>query len=91
MSTPEGAVLVGYDGSGDSELALSWGDRLAADRGRPLHVMISEVDPTQILEITGDWHVEKMARLRRDAEDRLKEHARRRPRWRWSRSRRARR
>ena len=72
MSTPEGAVLVGYDGSGDSELALSWGDRLAADRGRPLHVMISEVDPTQILEITGDWHVEKMARLRRDAEDRLK-------------------
>lgn len=70
---PAGAVLVGYDGSVDSELALSWADELAAQTRRPLDVVVSEVDPTQILEITSDWHVAKMAQLEADVTDRLKE------------------
>lgn len=71
MTTPTGAIVVGYDGSSDSELALSWADELAAELGRPLHVLISEVDQTQILEVTSDWHVAKMALLEADARDRL--------------------
>ena len=69
MSTRAGEVVVGYDGSGDSELALEWADELAAEQGRPLRVLISEVDPTQVLEATSDWHAAKMAQLEADARD----------------------
>ena len=62
---------MGYDGSSDSELALDWADELAAEEGRPLRVLISEVDATQVLEATSEWHAAKMARLERDARDRL--------------------
>ena len=71
MSTRAGAIVVGYDGSSDSELALDWADELAAEQGRPLRVLISEVDPTQVLEATSDWHAAKMAQLESDARDRL--------------------
>lgn len=71
MSTRVGEIVVGYDGSGDSELALDWADELAAEQGRSLHVLISEVDPTQVLEATSDWHAAKMAELESDARDRL--------------------
>jgi nucleotide-binding universal stress UspA family protein len=71
MSTRAGEIVVGYDGSGDSELALDWGDELAAEQGRPLRVLISEVDATQVLEATSDWHTAKMAQLEYDARERL--------------------
>jgi nucleotide-binding universal stress UspA family protein len=71
MSTRAGEIVVGYDGSGDSELALDWADRLAVEQGRPLRVLISEVDPTQVLEATSDWHAAKMAQLEAQARDRL--------------------
>jgi nucleotide-binding universal stress UspA family protein len=66
-----GEIVVGYDGSGDSELALDWADELAAEQGRSLCVLISEVDQTQILEATSDWHAAKMAELEAQARDRL--------------------
>lgn len=71
MNTRAGEIVVGYDGSSDSELALDWADELAAEQGRPLRVLISEVDPTQVLEATSDWHESKMAQLESDARDRL--------------------
>ena len=71
MSTRAGEIVVGYDGSGDSELALDWADELAAEQGRPLRVLISEVDATQVLEATSDWHAAKLAQLEADARDRL--------------------
>lgn len=71
MDIPEGAVLVGYDGSPDSDLALDWADDLAGRTQRPLQVLISEVDPTQILEITTDWHVARMAATEEAARKRL--------------------
>ncbi len=64
-------IVVGYDGSSDSELALDWADELATEQGRPLRVLISEVDPTQVFEATSDWHAAKMAQLEADARDRL--------------------
>ncbi|HSE08095.1 MAG TPA: universal stress protein [Nocardioidaceae bacterium] len=71
MTTRAGEIVIGYDGSGDSELALDWADALAAEQGRSLRVLISEVDATQVLEATSDWHAAKMARLEFDARDRL--------------------
>ncbi len=71
MNTRAGEIVVGYDGSGDSELALDWADQLAAEQGRPLRVLVSEVDPTQVLEATSDWHAAKIAQLESDARDRL--------------------
>jgi nucleotide-binding universal stress UspA family protein len=71
MNTRAGEIVVGYDGSGDSELALDWADQLAAEQGRPLRVLVSEVDPTQVLEATSDWHAAKIGQLESDARDRL--------------------
>ncbi len=71
MSTRAGEIVVGFDGSGDSELALDWADELAGEQGRPLRVLISEVDATQVLEATSDWHAVKVAQLEADARDRL--------------------
>lgn len=71
MSTRTGAVVVGYDGSADSDLALSWADGYAVEQGRPLGVLISEVDPAQILEVSSDWHVRRMAQVEADARDLL--------------------
>jgi nucleotide-binding universal stress UspA family protein len=71
MNTRAGEIVVGYDGSGDSELALDWADQLAAEQGRPLRVLISEVDPTQVLEATSDWHAARIGQLESDARDRL--------------------
>ena len=73
MSIPSRAVLVGYDGSADSDHALSWAEELARRTQRPLQVLISKVDPTQVFEFTVDWHVAKMARIEADARDRLKD------------------
>lgn len=73
MNTPRGSILVGYDGSGGSDLALSWADELARVTRRPLLVLISEVDPTQILEVTSDWHVTRMAQIEADVRGRLKD------------------
>ena len=71
MTTHPGEIVVGYDGSEDSELALDWADELAAEQGRRLRVLISEVDPTQVLEATSDWHAAKIAQLEADARDRI--------------------
>lgn len=73
VTIPAGAVLVGYDGSVDSDLALSWADEVARDTQRPLCVLISEVDPTQVLEMTAEWHTARIARIEADARDRIKE------------------
>jgi len=69
MNTP--AIVVGYDGSSDSELALSWAEEMATEQGRPLRVLISEVDPTQVLEVTGDWHLARITQIQVDVRDRL--------------------
>lgn len=45
MSPHAGAVVVGYDGSADSELALDWADELAVGQGRALHVLVSRGEP----------------------------------------------
>ncbi|HLN75773.1 MAG TPA: universal stress protein, partial [Nocardioidaceae bacterium] len=50
---------------------LDWADELAAEQSRPLRVLISEVDATQVFEATSDWHVAKMAELEADARDRI--------------------
>ena len=73
MNIHLGSILVGYDGSADSVHALSWADEMAGKAPRPLHVLISSVDRTQVFEFGHDWHVAKMARLESDARDRLKE------------------
>ena len=71
MTTRAGEIVVGYDGSSDSELALDWADELAAEQSRPLRVLISEVDATQVFEATSEWHASKMAQLEADARDRI--------------------
>jgi nucleotide-binding universal stress UspA family protein len=71
MDTRTGEVVVGYDGSADSELALDWADELAAGQGRALHVLVSEVDRGQVLEATIAWHTAHVRELESDARDRL--------------------
>src|SRR5680860_1528885 len=73
MNNPSGSILVGFDGSADSDHALSWADEMARRTRRPLHVLISSVDRTQVFDFGHDWHVAKMARIESDARDRLKE------------------
>lgn len=73
MSRATGDIVIGYDGSADSELALDWAGQLAAEQGRRLRVLISEVERTQVLEVTADWHAERMARLEEDARARVAE------------------
>ena len=73
MNIPSGSILVGYDGSADSDHALFWAEETARQTQRPLHVLISSVDLTEVFEFQHDWHVEKMARIESDARDRLKE------------------
>jgi len=73
MNIPSGSILVGYDGSADSEHALSWAEEMARQTQRPLHVLVSSVDLTEVFEFQHDWHVEKMARIESGARDRLKE------------------
>ena len=41
MSTPAGAVLLGYGGWEHSKIALAWADDLAVQLSRPLHVLVS--------------------------------------------------
>ena len=71
MSTRTGEVVIGYDGSADSELALDGADRLASEQGRALRVLISEADVSQVLEATADWHASRMRELEGDAQARL--------------------
>lgn len=73
MNISSRSIFVGYDGSADSDYALSWAEEMARRTQRPLHVLISEVDPTHVFEMTRDWHVARMARIEADARDRLKE------------------
>jgi nucleotide-binding universal stress UspA family protein len=71
MSTHTGEVVIGYDGSPDSERAFNWADQLAAEQGRALRVVISEVDRGQVLEATADWHAARMQSLQDDVRARL--------------------
>jgi len=71
MSTHTGEVVVGYDGSADSELALDWADQLADEQGRALRVLISEVGVSQVLEATAERHANRMSELEGDARARL--------------------
>lgn len=73
MNIPEGSILVGYDGSGDSEHALSWAEEMARRTNRPLQVLISKVDPAQVFAFAVEWHQEMIERIESDARDRLKE------------------
>ncbi len=54
MTTPQGAVVIGYDGSADSRLALAWAEQAAHDRRRPLLVLIAEDELAQVLAHAGD-------------------------------------
>src|SRR5680860_697446 len=71
MNIPSGSILVGYDGSADSDHALSWAEELARQTQRPLHVLISSVDRTQVFEFGHDWDVAKMTGIESDALDRM--------------------
>jgi nucleotide-binding universal stress UspA family protein len=71
MSTQTGEVVIGYDGSADSERALDWADQLAAEQGRALRVLISEVDLSSVMEVTADWHDTRIRELQEDARLRL--------------------
>jgi len=73
MNIPSASILVGYDGSGDSDHALSWAEEAARTTQRRLHVLISSVDRTQVFDFGHDWHVAKMARIESDARDHVKE------------------
>jgi len=73
MNIPSGSILVGYDGSADSDHALSWAEELAKRTQRPLRVLISSVDLSQVFEFGHDWHVAKMAGIESDARDRIQE------------------
>ena len=73
MNIPSGSILVGYDGSAESDHALSWAEETARQTQRPLHVLISSVVLTQVFEFGHDWHVAKMARIESDARDRIQE------------------
>lgn len=73
MNTRAGVVVVGYDGSTDSDLALSWADGLAAEQGRSLRVLVCEVDPAQVLEVSNEWHLRRTAEVEADARARLLE------------------
>lgn len=54
MSKP---VVVGYDGSTASDLALEWAARAATDRGLPLEVLVTwTAPPTQFGSVTGDLY-----------------------------------
>lgn len=48
MTTPSGAILLGYGGSEHSRIALTWADDLAARLGRPLHVLISALHVAEV-------------------------------------------
>jgi len=72
MNTASCSVLVGYDGSADSDLALGWAEETASRTRRPLVVLISSVDSSQVFEFGNDWYVAEMARLEAAARDRLK-------------------
>lgn len=54
MTTPQGAVVIGYDGSRDSRLALAWAKEAARGRRRPLLVLIAEDELAQVVARSGD-------------------------------------
>lgn len=70
MTTPTGAVLVGYDGSPDSLLALAWAKQAARGRRRPLRVLIAEEDLAQVVART-DGAPERTSALVADAYEHL--------------------
>jgi nucleotide-binding universal stress UspA family protein len=43
-SSPHSRIVVGYDGSDLSDVALAWADQLARDEHRPLTVLVAAVD-----------------------------------------------
>lgn len=71
MDIPQGAVVVGYDGSADAELALAWADEVAHAQHRPLEVLISDVNQANIRGLTEDWYPKVMAEAESDARARL--------------------
>lgn len=48
MSTPPGAILLGYGGSEHSKIALAWADNLADQFSRPLHVLVSALHVAEV-------------------------------------------
>ncbi len=73
MNTPKGAVIVGYDGSADAELALSWADRYADDRKLALHVLLSATSAPHVPEVASQWHGANLERIEADARSRIED------------------
>lgn len=72
MSIPPRSILVGYDGSADSDHALAWAQAMAGKTHRPLQVLISAVDRTQVFDFNHDSHLAKTARIEADARELVK-------------------
>lgn len=51
MTTPHGAILLGYGGSEHSRIALAWADQVAERLSRPLHVLVSALDVVDVPDV----------------------------------------
>lgn len=55
MTTPHGAILLGYGGSEHSKIALAWADEVAHQLSRPLHVLVSALDVAHIPDVPKEF------------------------------------
>jgi nucleotide-binding universal stress UspA family protein len=69
MSNEEGRVLVGFDGSADSQRALEWGLHEAIRRNAPLMVLVARADPNGL----PGWSLGGTAALTQEAADLAKD------------------
>jgi nucleotide-binding universal stress UspA family protein len=74
MATPEQAVVVGYDGSPDSERALGWAVVAAQRRERPLHLLIAGGTLERMTAERRQRHEEDLAGLADDAREQVGPH-----------------
>ncbi|WP_154795106.1 universal stress protein [Occultella kanbiaonis] len=72
MKIPRNAVIVGYDGSPDADLAVEWADRAAVQRSAPLHLLTSLYDPAAVnFSPSTAWYERHLAELEQAVRDRL--------------------
>ncbi|TDE96014.1 universal stress protein [Occultella glacieicola] len=72
MDIPRGAVIVGYDGSPDADLAVEWADRAAAEQSVPLHLICSVFDASAVsYSASAAWYDLRLTSLRDSLERRL--------------------
>jgi nucleotide-binding universal stress UspA family protein len=74
MTTPDDAILLGYDGSPDSQRALAWAMSVAERQSRPLHVLVAEGDLTGMTLHHRQALEDQAGRTERDVRERLSAH-----------------